>query len=804
MEEERQIKGYDRTIKSSRVERTKESEQDKQYVLLDRNKKKSNKEKSSSYKKDYNIPRDINTVYNSSSDYATVDETMLETEYRFNSNDNNKRNGITFEDTKTLTVGELIKKELGDKKKERKDYKDSKKKTYAERGVYSSGKKHKEKDSFGAKFVVKSLKKGASKVKNDTLAPAKDSDKLKDDSDSIERRKAMRIAVFILVKIISFASTLVSNLLLMLGVEALAVIVVVLLLMVGTTNITYNFIVDENKFIRDHISSINMEFVAKQREAAAEQGCSKIIMYGNLTDWKDIVAFWWTVKSRSSDTMYWKDFWQGEDYDMLHRLFYEFNEISTSVASESSTSGDSAEKNKVYKITINNKSLESMMKEYKFSNSQQTYIKNLMAEEKMWKEILGASMLGRFAWNEYGCTSSKYKEWFPLEEDSDWNLAFVEYCLEQCGYMSDYTVKKTNDMNEFSGQLLKSTIFSSVEVTGEEGDLIFLDYGNDKGMQVGIITRVQKDYYELVMGDYSVYDSVSSLTIEKDIEAIKGIVRLTVPNVQFDEKRSRYTNYGGKYLWPTPENYIVTSHFGPRWGTHHAGMDIACPEGSDVIAIASGEVVLSQYSSSAGNYIIIKHEDVSSVYMHNSELLVNVGDQVNAGDIIAKSGTTGNSTGPHCHLEIRIEGDISVNPAPYYNLPDDFMGNAEDMLKSNDELKLLATTLATEGQPGSYESMMAVGTIIMNRVESDGYPDTLEEVIYQPMQFEATWLHPNFKQYLNLGAPNLANEVARDLLQGKRDPRLIMPKCTQFRTDKPYYRSQYPNGISIGGNWYFW
>ncbi|MDD6402365.1 MAG: hypothetical protein PUG10_12265, partial [Lachnospiraceae bacterium] len=97
MEEERQIKGYDRTIKSSRVERTKESEQDKQYVLLDRNKKKSNKEKSSSYKKDYNIPRDINTVYNSSSDYATVDETMLETEYRFNSNDNNKRNGITFE-----------------------------------------------------------------------------------------------------------------------------------------------------------------------------------------------------------------------------------------------------------------------------------------------------------------------------------------------------------------------------------------------------------------------------------------------------------------------------------------------------------------------------------------------------------------------------------------------------------------------------------------------------------------------------------------------------------------------------------
>ncbi|MDD6401790.1 MAG: cell wall hydrolase, partial [Lachnospiraceae bacterium] len=115
-----------------------------------------------------------------------------------------------------------------------------------------------------------------------------------------------------------------------------------------------------------------------------------------------------------------------------------------------------------------------------------------------------------------------------------------------------------------------------------------------------------------------------------------------------------------------------------------------------------------------------------------------------------------------------------------------------------------ATTLATEGQPGSYESMMAVGTIIMNRVESDGYPDTLEEVIYQPMQFEATWLHPNFKQYLNLGAPNLANEVARDLLQGKRDPRLIMPKCTQFRTDKPYYRSQYPNGISIGGNWYFW
>ena len=117
-----------------------------------------------------------------------------------------------------------------------------------------------------------------------------------------------------------------------------------------------------------------------------------------------------------------------------------------------------------------------------------------------------------------------------------------------------------------------------------------------------------------------------------------------------------YTPSGGSYMWPSPTRGA---------STNHKGIDIPCPTGSDIVASAAGTVVVSQYSSSAGYYIMIDHGNgVSTVYMHNSQLVVSVGQSVEQGQVIAKAGSTGYSTGSHCHFGVMINGSY-VNPLDY-------------------------------------------------------------------------------------------------------------------------------------------
>ena len=122
---------------------------------------------------------------------------------------------------------------------------------------------------------------------------------------------------------------------------------------------------------------------------------------------------------------------------------------------------------------------------------------------------------------------------------------------------------------------------------------------------------------------------------------------------------------GGHFQWPVSSGGSITSTFGPRWGTVHQGLDIACPVGTAIVAGEAGTVIASYYSTSAGEYIVIDHGGgVCTEYMHNSQRLVQAGDTVARGQVIAYSGSTGYSTGPHCHFGLRING-TRVDPYPY-------------------------------------------------------------------------------------------------------------------------------------------
>lgn len=126
-----------------------------------------------------------------------------------------------------------------------------------------------------------------------------------------------------------------------------------------------------------------------------------------------------------------------------------------------------------------------------------------------------------------------------------------------------------------------------------------------------------------------------------------------------------------KFIWPCPSSSRITSGFGDRESptegasSNHKGIDIGASSGSNIVAAAGGTVTIATYSYSAGNYVMINHGGgVSTVYMHCSKLLVSVGDTVKQGDVIARVGSTGYSTGPHLHFGIRQNGTY-VNPSKY-------------------------------------------------------------------------------------------------------------------------------------------
>lgn len=112
----------------------------------------------------------------------------------------------------------------------------------------------------------------------------------------------------------------------------------------------------------------------------------------------------------------------------------------------------------------------------------------------------------------------------------------------------------------------------------------------------------------------------------------------------------------GTFMCPT-RNYTITSPFGPRWGRFHSGVDMAGPMGTPIFAADGGTVVRAGYFGGYGNCIDIDHGNgVVTRYGHNSALYVSAGEKVYKGQEIAAMGSTGNSTGPHLHFEIIING----------------------------------------------------------------------------------------------------------------------------------------------------
>lgn len=128
------------------------------------------------------------------------------------------------------------------------------------------------------------------------------------------------------------------------------------------------------------------------------------------------------------------------------------------------------------------------------------------------------------------------------------------------------------------------------------------------------------------------------------------------------------TSSSGMFAWPLPYTHTLTSNFGTRWGRLHGGLDISDSGvyGQPIYASASGTVTFSGGDNSGyGNYVIIDHgSGYTTLYGHCSSLVAVTGQYVNQGDLIGYVGSTGNSTGPHLHFEIRLNGE-KMDPLGY-------------------------------------------------------------------------------------------------------------------------------------------
>lgn len=194
----------------------------------------------------------------------------------------------------------------------------------------------------------------------------------------------------------------------------------------------------------------------------------------------------------------------------------------------------------------------------------------------------------------------------------------------------------------------------------------YIDWLNDN------YTVVQNFYEQKGLRDNERTLPASTIDIICEYYETDGFMKL------IDEKRGASVNTGSvsgstgdgtiseKFSYPTSSRNISAGFPNYSSGKYHGGVDFAVATGTDVCAVADGKIIVAkELNYSYGHYIIVDHGNgISTLYAHNSKLLVGVGDTVKKGQVIAKSGSTGNSTGPHCHFEVRVNGK-RVNPLSY-------------------------------------------------------------------------------------------------------------------------------------------
>lgn len=268
--------------------------------------------------------------------------------------------------------------------------------------------------------------------------------------------------------------------------------------------------------------------------------------------------------------------------------------------------------------------------QFMYENGQDTYLETLLSARDI-GEFLNAA--------EYISQIQSYdREKLTEYEQTVENIANMEAQLE-----TEYAELEA----------LKATVESDKETVAElmrQKEIELADIADDIGE-----AQSEADYY--------------AAEIQAQEELIAAIKRAEAEKAAAGVVDNPYS--GGAFVWPCPSSTRVTSDYGTRVSptsgasSNHKGIDIGAAGGADIVAAAGGTVKAATYSSAAGNYVMIDHGGgLYTVYMHASSLCVSPGQTVSAGQVIAKVGSTGISTGNHLHFGVSLNGSY-VNPWGY-------------------------------------------------------------------------------------------------------------------------------------------
>ena len=162
-----------------------------------------------------------------------------------------------------------------------------------------------------------------------------------------------------------------------------------------------------------------------------------------------------------------------------------------------------------------------------------------------------------------------------------------------------------------------------------------------------------------------------SISSEDKMAKYLDEMSLQYAHEQDAELRGVYSD--SQFIWPVPSCTLLTSPYGYRihpildYERLHAGLDIGAKFGEEIIAADGGTVLIAEYSDSYGNFVLIDHGDrYSTAYGHMSEIAVEAGQEVKQGELIGYIGSTGWSTGPHLHFEIRLDGE-RIDPEEFFS-----------------------------------------------------------------------------------------------------------------------------------------
>ena len=255
--------------------------------------------------------------------------------------------------------------------------------------------------------------------------------------------------------------------------------------------------------------------------------------------------------------------------------------------------------------------------------------------------------------------------------DKTVSIYFKQDVQVKYGYVGEYTLRDMEAIKDLLDPENLSSPFALTVVTEEQDTELFeVEYGSDEVFDMDMY----EGEYELIReGVYGQSERQIQIIYLNGVQSEYNITGTRVVTEPVNEVLAYGAKVGdtestGNYQWPCEG--VITSGFGYRnvtvGSTYHKGVDIASAAGTPIYASDGGVVTYAGWASGYGNFVRIEHDngDVTA-YGHMRAILVHEGDQVSQGQQIGEMGTTGVSTGNHCHFEIRIGGTLFVDPLEY-------------------------------------------------------------------------------------------------------------------------------------------